>query len=83
MGDITAPSWWEQVLGHAVTAVVDAKTRAPALQSGVQYQVDAGGNVVPMGVVHSTPTNPSLTANPLVLIGVLALGAVLLYKLVR
>lgn len=84
-GGVDPLPWWQSVLGYAVTAVVDAKTKPPALQSGVQYQVDAAGNVVPMGVTHvaPAPVTAALTSNPLVLFGVLALGALLLYKLVK
>lgn len=79
-----APTWWEQTIGYVIKSAADSKFRT--LQPGGQYQVDANGNVVPMGVVN-TPAQQSAaavqTAAPLVLLAVAAVGLILIIKMVK
>lgn len=84
--DTTAaqPSWWEQTIGYVLKSAADSKFKT--LQPGVQYQVDANGNVVPMGVVN-TPAAQSAAAvqsmAPLVMLAVAAVGLYLVVKMVK
>lgn len=79
-----APTWWEQTIGYVIKSAADS--RFHTLQPGVQYQVDANGNVVPMGVVN-TPAAQSAaavqSAAPLVMLAVAAVGLYLIVKMVK
>lgn len=75
-----APSWWEQTLGTVITAAANKKFSS--LQPGVQYQVDANGNPVPMGVAH-TSSSVVPASNPLVILALVAIAGLVIYKLVK
>lgn len=80
------PAWWESTIDYVVRAAAAKRFASPQLQNGQSYYVDQSGNVVPTGQVVPSAQNQianSITANPLVMLAVVALTGVLLYKLVK
>jgi len=79
---IAAPvEWWQALVGTVITAAVNKNTTG-TLQTGQRYHVDAKGNLVADG---SVPTGLATAAatNPLLFLGLLAIGGLILLKLVK
>lgn len=80
-----SPAWWENTLDFVVRAAAAKRFTSPQLQSGQSYYVDGNGNVLPMGqMVPGQPINTNAAlGNPMVMLAGLAIGFLIIYKLVK
>lgn len=82
----SGPAWWEQTIDFVARAAAMKRFSSPQLTSGQSYYIDQNGNAVPMGQPlpgQMQPGGIGLIDSRLVMLAGLALGAVLLYKLVK
>ena len=73
-------AWWQSLLGTVVAAAVN-KNAAP-LQPGLTYHLDPQGKLVADGSTASGAVT-AVASSPLLMFGVLAVGAYLLYRLAK
>jgi hypothetical protein len=79
---VAAPvEWWQAMLGTVVTAAVNKNTTQ--LQPGLTYHTDANGRLVQDGIPAGNTVAAVAATNPLMILGLLAVGGFLLYKLVK
>jgi len=81
-GSTGGSSWWQDTLGFVIKAAAVDRYSPKQIQSTGQYQVDQYGNLVPMGSGVQITGQTSINNN-LMMYAVLALGAVLLYSMVK
>lgn len=79
-GEQQPTAWWQNLVTTVVTAAVNKNTAT--LQSGKTYHVDSTGRLVADGSTPATVA-AAVQSNPLLMFGLLAVGAFLLYKLVK